>query len=77
MKPLARLSLIVAVCYAAAVALVAVVDASRVHLNPTDNAYRGIVVAISPKIKPVLGRQIIPNLEVSLYSTTAVSDGVL
>ena len=43
-----------------------VIDASRVHLDPTDNAYRGLVVAISPKIKPVLGRQIIPNLEVSV-----------
>lgn len=45
--------------------VISAAHSSRVHVDPTDNAYRGVVVAISPKIKPHYGKVIIPNLEVS------------
>lgn len=47
--------------------LTTLASASRVYVDSNDNAYRGLVIAISPKIKPHHGKVLIPNLEVSKH----------
>lgn len=67
LRPMAFVMLIVLCC----VSTIEANSGSRVHVDPHTKAYKGLVVAISPKIKPHLGKTIIPNLEVSQHLETA------